>query len=237
MVYQIFHKYSQHLLPERCVACQSITTPDRLLCNTCLASVKLNRSCCKVCGQPLPTAGVVCGQCQKVPPQYDQVIAPLIYDGNIRDLIIGLKFNGRLTNATVLASLFLELANKRLANNRPDLLLPVPLHSRRIASRGFNQSAEIARYLSDSLGIPVDTSLLRRTRQTNQQAELSRPERLANVKGAFEAYSAIHPTPKHVAVVDDVMTSGHTINELARVILSTGVEKIDVWVMARTPYA
>jgi ComF family protein len=115
----------------------------------------------------------------------------------------------------------------------PDLLLPVPLHPSRLRKRGYNQALELARPLGRRLGIPVRHDVLRRTRCTGAQTELDAAARVGNVRGAFALASL--PAQRHVALVDDVMTTGATLAEAAMVLLAAGMDRVDVWALARTP--
>ena len=130
--------------------------------------------------------------------------------------------------AKILARLFTDSLNERA---RPELLIPMPLHKKRLRRRGFNQSLELARLISKETGIPVNAHACQRTRHTQPQSTLPAKEKKNNVKNAFAVNQLIET--RHVTIVDDVMTSGHTANELARVLKLAGVEQVDIWVMAR----
>lgn len=177
-------------------------------------------------------AGLVCGDCQLRTPLYDLTIAPLAYRDDVRQLIIELKFHGKLRNAKLLAELFLQHLDLR---ERPHCLIPIPLHPKRMRERGYNQSLEIARQLAAASDIRIDAYSTRRRRNTRRQADLGLKEKRGNVRGAFEVIKG--NLPEHVAIVDDVMTSGHTVNEFARVLKKSGVKKVSVWAMARAGQA
>ena len=180
------------------------------------------------CALPLNATDLTCGQCQLRPPHYDQVISPLQYKDQARQLILELKFQEKLRSARLLAQLFhTQLA----AGPRPDVLIPVPLHTKRLRERGYNQSLELAKELARLSQLSVDTRSTRRRRYTERQADLSFKDKKGNVKNAFEV--ATQTSADHVAIVDDVMTSGHTVDELARVLKKSGVKRVDVWVMTR----
>lgn len=163
-----------------------------------------------------------------MPPSYDQVLAPLRYQNEVRQLIIDLKFNGRLQNARLLAEIFRTHAP---SNDQVDCLLPIPLHPKRLRERGYNQSVEIARHLSTASKITLNINSAKRVRHTKRQAELSLKDKKGNVKGAFTVN--FDAAPRSVAIIDDVMTSGHTVNELARMLKQVGVKTVYVWAMAR----
>jgi ComF family protein len=186
---------------------------------------------CIRCALPLasPGDGLICGECQQTPPVYDQAVALFHYEQPVSHLIQTLKFGRRLAVARTLGRLLAE----RLQDHspRPDVLLPVPLHPRRYRERGFNQSAEIAEALSRHLGIPMNTTLCTRIRQTPAQAGLSARARRGNLRGAFGVSKT--RLPAHIAIIDDVVTTGTTVNELARTLRRAGVVYLQVWSLAR----
>jgi ComF family protein len=148
-------------------------------------------------------------------------------------LVSGLKFNGRLADGRLLAALLgehLEAAKVPL----PDLLIPVPLHRERLRERGFNQALELARPLGRRFDIPLDLHSIRRQRETAPQSGLERKARRRNLKGAFILTRELEA--KHVALVDDVVTTGSTVSELARMLKRGGVQRVDIWALARTPF-
>lgn len=171
-----------------------------------------------------------CGRCQRQPPPWHGVWAPFRYAWPLDRLEARFKFAGDLAAGRALAEAWLDCA----APARPQALLPVPLHRRRLRARGYNQARELARTLASGLDIPCAERLLLRTRATRAQTDLGARERRRNVRGAF----AVRPgarLPTHVALVDDVCTTGATLAECARTLRRGGVERVDVWVLARAP--
>jgi ComF family protein len=158
------------------------------------------------------------------------VIAAYRYAEPLSGLIQGYKFNQRLQNGRLLAGLMLRQLVERL-EPLPELLIPVPLHTSRVRERGFNQSKELGQLLGRKLGMPMDYSIVRRCRATQAQTGLSAKERQHNIKGAFEVIGQV--SARRVALVDDVMTTGSTVNELARCLKRSGVHEVEVWVVAR----
>lgn len=144
-------------------------------------------------------------------------------------LIRGLKFHQQLANARVLVQLMLP--SLEALNDRPDLILPVPLHPERLRERGFNQSLELARHLGKTLNIPVDTKSCERIKATLPQSGLGKKERKKNVRGAFALRGPLKV--RHLVLVDDVITTGNTLEELARLCKKAGVEKVSAWCAAR----
>ena len=147
-------------------------------------------------------------------------------------LVKALKFQGRLAVARLLGGLLGEIIAER-GEPLPEFLLPVPLHPSRLRERGFNQALEIARSAARPSGLTVLPDSLQRIRATPPQTQLDGEARRHNVRGAFAVYRPI--AARHVAIVDDVVTTGSTINELARLLRTVGVAEIDVWACARTP--
>ena len=222
----------QALLPAYCRLCGTRIGRGPGLCMDCHDELPWSQHVCRQCGRPLTGApgGGPCGRCQREPPVFTATTAALRYQPPVDYLIQRLKFSGELALVPLLTTLLFEALGGH-EPPLPELLLPVPLHRSRLRERGFNQATEIARALGRRLGVPVDRHRCRRTRRTGTQSLLPVGSRRHNVRNAF----AINGTPvaQHVAIIDDVMTSGHTVNELARALKRAGVEIIEVWVVAR----
>ena len=223
------------LLPPTCVLCGAPGALGLDLCQGCLADLPHNRHPCSRCAHPLPwdlQASGVCGACQGQPPPQDTSHIPFLYQDAIPSLVIGAKFHGRLNLARLLG-LCLARSLRQEGISRPDIIIPVPLHPRRMRERGYNQALEIARALSRELAIPVDPSLCARLRATPPQVGLEREERRHNVRGAFGVIGPV--AARHLVILDDVVTTGGTAGELARVLRQAGAARIDLWAVARTP--
>lgn len=171
----------------------------------------------------------LCGECLQTAPPYQRTISPYYYRPPLIPLITQFKFKHRLVMARVFAALLARHIDPNQA--RPECIIPVPLHPRRLRERGYNQSLEIALHLSKALDIPIDNRLCQRTRYTAPQTGLAAKERKRNVKNAFGLAGPCQY--KHIAILDDVITTGHTITELARLLRKNGVEEIEVWSVAR----
>jgi ComF family protein len=197
------------------------------LCPACDADLpRLSQPLCPRCALLSP-GGAVCGRCLAEPPRYDATVAALAYAFPGDVLIHALKFRGELALAPLLAAL---LSSRLAASEAIDLVLPVPLAPRRLRERGYNQSAEIARRLAGRA--PLELFLCERSRDTAAQAELPWAERRRNVRGAFRCTRAIPGGT--VAVVDDVMTTGATLDEMAATLKQAGARRVVNWVVART---
>lgn len=221
----MFRKLIELLYPPHCIVC--LEQGEKFLCADCQASLRMIENPCVVCGTSLLVPGKTCGACLKKPPAYDQVLTLYQYDGVVAKYISHLKFYRDL----FYADLFAELMGQKLTE-LPDVIIPVPLHRRRLFKRGFNQSLEIARRIGELLNVEVDYQSCRRIRHTKAQSELPAKDRLKNVRDAFAVNENFRA--KSVAIVDDVMTTGNTVNELAKVLRKVGVKEVLVWCVART---
>jgi ComF family protein len=189
---------------------------------------------------PLAAAGDAdpprCGACLDQPPAYDATFAAVDYAAPLDQLVIGLKFGSRLALAPLFAGLMRDALLHAPQVPLPDLLIPVPLGGERLARRGFNQALEIARPLSRALGIDLQARAALRLRETDAQSTLHPEQRRKNMRGAFSVAPAfvgkLHGL--HVGVVDDVMTTGETLNELAATLKRFGAARVTNLVFART---
>jgi ComF family protein len=165
---------------------------------------------------------------------YRRCFAPCLYLFPLSQMILDLKYEAALANARVLGTLLGDAIARQLLHASVDVIVPMPLHVDRLVARGFNQSHEIARVVSRQLGLACEPGLLCRPRPTRPQVGLAREERIGNVRGAFCAR-----TPglagRRVALVDDVVTTGSTVAEAARVLRDAGAAAVDVWAVARAP--
>lgn len=211
-----------------CLLCGG-AAPGGALCAGCVADLPVCQDPCSRCGAEGGGPGC-CGRCQQEPPAYDQLIAPYRYDWPLDPLIRRLKYRGHITCARPLGELLAVAVADGLAR-RPDVIIPVPLHPRRLRRRGFNQALEIARPTARRLGVRIARDAVRRTRHTRPQAELPGRARHSNVRDAFASLPGLRAGS--VALVDDVMTSGETVQALARCLRTAGVEHVQVWVLTR----
>ena len=206
-----------------CFLCRGATRT--LLCPQCDADLpRLAQELCPRCALESP-GGAVCGRCLTESPSYDATHAAFSYDFPADALVHALKFRGELALAPLLAGF---LAPK-VRNARIDRVVPVPLSTERLRNRGYNQAVEIARHLREDA---LDLALCERTRDVPPQMELPYDERQRNVRGAFRCTRALDGA--RIAVVDDVMTTGATLDEIARTLKAAGATHVENWVVART---
>lgn len=218
------------LWPQTCFVCRSPS--GRLaICAACERELpRLLYAGCPVCALPTP-AGQTCGQCLRQPPHFDCTLVCHAYDSPVREMVLAFKFAASFSVRDVLVAGMLEAA-AALEPEWPDCIVPMPLHGKRLAERGFNQSLELARELGLALGVPVLAQKVLRDIDTPHQTGLSVRQRRKNVRGAFRCTDSF--SGKHVLVVDDVITSGASLDELARTLKLAGAARVTNVLAART---
>lgn len=234
------------LFPGLCLLCHSPSLRYLDLCRSCEIALPFLKECCSRCALPLLQTGI-CGSCQNRPPGFTTIITPFLYQFPIDQMIQSFKYSGKLKHGRVLSSLlashlqaggqdslpperFQTDLDKRAA---PSILLPVPMHWRRRLKRGFNQAELIARDLGKRLDIPVDSQIISRTRHTALQENLQGRERRRNLKHAFAVNRPVKDLS--IAVIDDVVTTTSTAEEISRCLLRAGAYQVQIWAIARTP--
>ncbi len=214
------------VLAQDCLLCAA-SSGGEVLCQACRIDLPLLGSeCCPVCALPTPGANI-CGACLKQPPHFDATQAIYRYEFPLDRLIQSLKYSRRLTSAEFFGTVLARIP----VPQRPDMILPVPLSAERLAQRGFNQAVEIARPLAHALGMPLCIDQVRRNRDTPPQTLLAWKERKKNIRHAFDC--GIDLSGKTVLVIDDVMTTGATLDELARTLKARGAARVENRVLAR----
>ena len=224
------------LLDASCVLCGDAVTRSTSLCKPCQNDLPILGNTCNQCGIPLESSHEtqICGQCLQQPPAVDYTLSLYHYEAPIDYLITQLKFQQQLPYAAILGYLLEKFVLKMNVLDLPDALLPVPLHSKRLVKRGFNQSLEISRPVANTMKLPILLNTVQRKRDTLMQVDLSAKERRKNVKNCFKLEKV--PEYQHIVIIDDVVTTGSTINELAKLLKAAGVEKVGVWSIARANF-
>lgn len=255
-VYKQFCQYFYTIYPGQCILCLTQSHRQFDLCHYCEEELPHINRACQHCGIALPKATLelpkailklpkalhvtpstlqsmpICGQCITKPPHFNHCITAFEYKHPINLLISQFKYQHKLLYGKILAEL---LANKILNNpiqSRPDLLIPVPLHWKRHYQRGFNQAAFIAKIISKKTGVPVNHKLCKRIRNTPPQVGLDKNYRSKNMKNAFNLRASTKINS--VAIIDDVITTGSTVNELSQTLLTSEIKNVMVWAIART---
>ncbi len=227
------------LWPLRCVACstrilESVSLEvSRVFCPTCAETLLfVSEPICSKCGLPFDGAGPShsCSTCIADPPPFEKARTVLLYGGAAAEAIQRFKYSPAPHLSKQLSGL-LEMAACTISP--PDAIVPVPLHPKRLRTRGFNQSALLARPLSITLDAPFCPSILRRIRDTQNQAGLSRAERVINLKGAFSIQKAKRIAGRRVLLIDDVITTTATVREAAITLLQSGAASVEVIALAR----
>lgn len=216
-----------------CLLCLDRARSQIALCDDCQSILPWQQQACLQCAMPLPSPHTSrCGQCIGAPPRFDQTISLFTYETPVMQMIRQLKFHHNLAIANMFAKLWIHT----LIQNKtplPDCILPVPLHHKRLKERGFNQSLEIAKPIAKYFKIPIDTRTCIRIKNTKPQSSLPVKKRLINVANAFALTHSVNY--QHIAILDDVMTTGKTASEIAGLLRKAGVKKVDVWCCARVP--
>ncbi|MPQ69973.1 MULTISPECIES: ComF family protein [unclassified Pseudomonas] len=222
---------------QTCLLCDETTDTPHPICTPCESELPWLMEACQVCALPLAATGLTCGQCLKQPPAFEQVIAPWTYRFPLDSLITRFKHQSQWPLGRLLGELLAQALRERFDDGlpRPDLLLPVPMATRRLRQRGYNQAAMLANWLSQSLEISADEQRLRRVQDTIAQQELDARARRRNLLNAFALAPGAEVEGLHLALVDDVLTTGATAESLARLLMKAGARRVDVYCLARTP--
>lgn len=223
------------LLPPRCLACTAAVDVPGRLCGECWAAVDfIAAPHCQCCGFPFAYdegADVQCGACLGHPPDFDRARAVVRFNDIARSLVSGFKYRDRTHGAPAFAAWMGRSGAALLAD--ADTVTPVPLHRRRLFSRRYNQSALLAREIAEATGLAFEPDMLVRTRNTESQINLTRQGRFANVRGAFSVRAGRAVAGRRIILVDDVMTTGATVNACARTLKRAGAAGVGVLTLAR----
>nr|WP_298059508.1 ComF family protein [uncultured Halomonas sp.] len=213
-------------MPGYCAFCLAPAAEGQGWCACCVEELPWNLHACHQCGEPVANEQPVCGRCLVDPPAFTATQAGLLYQNSIKALIHDFKFNASPRAGMLLCELML-LTPPSLTGQA---FVPVPMHSTNARKRGFNQSYWLAEQLGRALGMPLINA--KRIKASRTQRTLNRRERAANLTGAFTFEV---PTPEHIVIIDDVVTTGSTGHALARAGLAAGAKRVDIWAVARTP--
>lgn len=222
---------------QTCLLCDEPTDTISPICIPCERELPWLIDQCERCALPMPISGLTCGQCTRHSPAFNDVIAPWQYDFPIDSLVTRFKHQGKWPLGRLLAELLAQNLQHRFEDGlqRPDVLLPVPLSNKRMRQRGYNQAAMIAHWLGDALKLPVNERLIKRTKDTPAQQGLDARARKRNLRDAFTLIDLARVAGLHIALIDDVLTTGSTADALARLLIQAGARKVDVYCLARTP--
>lgn len=242
----IFGQLIDLIYPPRCAICQKFLWKNRtkkdqeefLFCQPCFDGfTEITSPLCLICGRPFAAEveeDHLCEDCLRKKPFYEVVRAPYLYEGGLMEAIHQFKYAGKSHLVNSLGPLLTSFARRWLNKTDGYLMMPVPLHPKRLRERGFNQSLLLARYAAPPLGVELDFLSLRRIRYTQPQTGLSTNERRKNVRRAFEVTDKKAAKGRTILLVDDVTTTGNTLNECARVLKRAGAKEVLCLTLART---
>lgn len=214
------------LYPARCPICHGIAPYHQEICPECkekLPYIKGKR--CRICGKPVEDSEILCDDCQKIRHLYNEGIGVFLYDDVMRETMSYLKYKNRREYGRVLGNLVFEETKEKIRIWDPDMVIPVPMHPKKEAVRGYNQAREIALPIAERAGIPLRTDLLRRTEQTAAMKNLTAKERRENLVHAFSV-EAGRTVPERILLVDDIYTTGATIDACAASLRASGAVRI-----------
>lgn len=217
-------------LPVLCALCNQFHKGKLAVCSPCHALIEPLGPACRHCAYPLPNANyLICGRCIKKPPHFDQAFIAYQFTEPLRSLLHQFKYHNGLYLCSFLSHLILRSLEDQ--SSTPQCLIPVPMHPQRIKLRGFNQAAVLTQSLAKTLQLPYDLMSCQKIINTVPQASLDGAQRQKNLRQAFKVKKLPY---HHVALIDDLLTTGSTANELALTLKKSGVQQVDIWCCART---
>jgi ComF family protein len=241
---KILSGLTEGIFPKKCISCLSIidSHPEdepegSLFCPVCRITLnRIESPSCRICGLPLNSPegeDFTCIRCRKNPPYFDSAISSYLYGAAIKDVVERFKFRNSPHLALLLSRLMLSDDH---AGRIPDvsMVIPVPLHFKKLLRRGYNQSSLLSKYVSGFLKIPVMFNVLKRVKNTQSQSELSFREREANVRNSFSVKKGVNLDGLNILLVDDVLTTGSTASSCAKELKKHGAKEVHVLTLART---
>jgi len=232
MINDIIRNGLNWLVPRKCIRCKDTAAQeDHPCCSACYELLPFQPHCCAQCGQVFAADSDFCGRCLAKPPPFDACFCPFEYEEPIAGQIRDFKYNQRPELANTLAQLLTYEIEANMID-RPELIIPVPLHLKRLRQRGYNQSALLAKALGKRLNITVNCKVIKKHKPSAPQAQLTFRQRASNLNGCFEQQMLI--SENSVAILDDVYTTGATAAEIAKILKQNGVNYVQVWGITHT---
>jgi len=235
-LYNLTSQAINWLLPRQCLNCKtSLYKEETVVCTKCYEQLPFQQNNCQVCGQCYAANSDHCGRCIAKPPSFDQCFFPFEYKSNIKELICQIKYRERPELAKLAAQLLAKEIQQYIIDHStvlPNALIAVPMHPKRLRERGYNHSQLIAKHLSKELNIPLLNNALIKSKHTKTQASQSLKQRKKNLQGSFKVKKIL--MPECLAIIDDVLTTGSTAEEIAKILKKNGVNYIWVWGIAHT---
>lgn len=221
------------IYPPHCLVCGR--DGDDYLCAECIEKIDtIEAPYCRKCGIPGGPEDFYCLDCRIREYEFEQACSAGTYDGVLRQAIHALKYDLHLVMAAPLADVMARCFYRTYFARRVDLVIPVPIHRSRMVDRGFNQSAELARRFCAGVGLPIEANILVKRRRTKHQVDLPQDQRAVNVEGVFAIRDRAKVAGKRILLVDDVFTTGSTINEAAKTLRAAGASEILAYTLARS---
>ncbi len=232
----LFKTFMEFVFPRICCFCSSELQKSKIdLCLDCKNSLPFVQDRCYQCGLRLEkiNEAILCEKCQNKVPPFSRLCALFSYDPPVTKLVTGLKFNNQLAYGRILSDLLIEAVETQWYKNTPlpDAIIPMPLHIKRLRTRGYNQSMELLQAFKKQNKIPILHRHCFRKKQTKKQSGLNAERRRHNLKEAFHV--ELPQAFEHVAIVDDVVTTGSTVTALSLELIKAGVKQVDVWCICR----
>ena len=220
-----------------CLLCDEPADTQHSICTHCETDLPWLIDQCERCALPMPMSGLTCAQCTRQSPAFNEVVVPWLYDFPIDALVTRFKHQGKWPLGRMMAELLAQTLQHRFDEglSQPDVMIPVPLASKRLRQRGYNQAAMLANWLGSLLELPVDERLIKRVKDTPAQQGLGAKARKRNLREAFVLVKPGGVMGKHIALIDDVLTTGSTAETIARLLMRAGARAVDVYCLARTP--
>lgn len=214
------------IYPKKCPICHKILgDPEKWICSECVSAlIFVGKYYCMKCGKPVKEGEMYCEQCTSRKMSFTQGRSVLIYNDALKKSIVKFKYENRREYGDFYAWLMCRYAEKQILYWKPDVIFPVPLHKRKQRTRGFNQAEYLARQIGKEFGIPVTETALKKVRDTRSQKKLNAEERRKNLENAFEVCEDVNGL--NILVIDDVYTTGSTMNEIASVLTMKGAKKV-----------
>jgi ComF family protein len=226
------------LFPRSCVFCDSARVdPKSFLCQECLESIRvISHPFCSQCGLPIPGLALqsdgLCGRCLSSPPPYSRARYGVYYEGRLRDALIRFKYYAALAVGKSLSDVLIAAFRRHYDRDEFDMIIPMPVHRKRLFQRGFNQAVILAVNLASKVTLPVDRRSLIKVKDTPPQAQLPRAQRVSNLRNSFSIHDPVNVLKKNVLLIDDVATTGSTIAEATKTLLKAGASRVDALVLA-----
>jgi ComF family protein len=230
---------SEVIFPPQCLGCAEIMHPfnGQIFCPSCEEKINfITGNICHICGTTFPNSPAeshLCGDCLEKKPYFSYARAIFSYENIILNSIHQFKYKNNISEGEILASFMAGFSFPDIDFADYSLIIPVPLHVKRLRKRGFNQSLILARAIAEEQKIPVDFSLLKRHKFTLTQTGSNKKERKQNIKGAFEVSDKKKISGKNIILIDDVYTTGATVNECAKTMIKAGAQRVSVLTLAR----